>query len=443
MPFRFDRQEQLALAWTLAKWTFLGTWVGLLSGVASWLFLTALYWATGTREAHPELIYALPIAGAVISFAYQRFGKEVEGGNNLLLERIHDPKDVVPFRMAPLILLTTVATHLFGGSAGREGTAVQMGGTLGQLAAGPLRLSKEDRRILIMAGVSGGFGSVFGTPLAGAVFGLEVLSIGRIRYDGLIPCLAASLVGDLVCRGLGMHHHDYRSSVGEIPTFSAPLLGWVLLAGVLFAFASGLFSEMVRAVQFVARKASKLVWLRPVLGGLVIVALTLLVGNAKYNGLSLDLIQDSFVGKVALYAFLLKIVFTAITLGSGFKGGEVTPLFCIGATLGNAFAQVTHLPIGFFAAIGFAAVFAGAANTPLACTLMGIELFGAELAVPLAVACVTAYVLSGHRGIYSSQRVSLSKAIHVSVEPEASLKSVAESGVNVRRFQVPKWMQRH
>ena len=253
-----------------------------------------------------------------------------------------------------------------------------------------------------MAGIAAGFGSVFGTPLAGTVFGLEVLTIGRMRYDGLVPCLVAAIVGDVVCRSFGIHHHAYAAP----STFklTPALAGWIVLAAILFALASVLFIEATHRVQALGKDWKGAPYLRPAIGGLVIVGLTLLVGNQAYNGLGIPLIERSFAGDVPLYAFVLKILFTAITLGSGFKGGEVTPLFCIGATLGSAFAHVTHQDPALFAALGFAAVFAGAANTPLACAIMGIELFGAHLAAPLAIACVLAYLLSGHRSIYPSQR---------------------------------------
>lgn len=421
MSFRFDPRETYGLALMLAKWTLIGSWVGLLAGTASYIFLRSLEWATETSTLHPNLLYLLPLAGATIAIAYEAFGKEVSGGNNLLLERVHRPEGSVPFRMAPMILITTVATHVFGGSAGREGTAIQMGGSLADLAAKPLKLKPEDRRRLLMAGIAGGFGSVFGTPLAGAIFGLEVLTVGRVKYNALIPCLTASIVGDLVCKGLGLHHHVYRAAVGLIPEVTPVLLFWLVLAGALFAGASVLFSEMTHAVQKLAERLSARAWVRTFVGGVVLIGLTLAVGNRDYNGLSLPLIEASFTTHVLLAAFLLKIVFTAVTLGTGFKGGEVTPLFCIGATLGNAYAQVAHQPVGFYAALGFVSVFAGAANTPLSCTVMGIELFGSEMAVPLAVTCTIAYLLSGHRGIYGSQRLVHSKSSHVSLEGETTL----------------------
>lgn len=401
--------------------------MGVLSGTASALFLRLLNHATAYREGHSWLLFLLPIAGIAIGFIYDRFGQSVVGGNNLLLDTLHAEETVVvsiPFRMAPLVLLTTVVTHLFGGSAGREGTAVQMGGTLASLLAKLLRFGVHDHRLLIMAGISGGFGSVFGTPLAGTVFGLEVLSIGRIEYSALIPCFVAAYIGDVTCRALGITHHVY--SVGEtLPGFTPTLWGWIILAGILFGGAAFLFTELTDGIAHAMKARVKSPLLSPFLGGLVVIALTYIVGSRDYLGLSLPLIERSFIpGGIVLWAFALKILFTSVTLGTGFKGGEVTPLFCIGATLGAAFAHVIGQPTGFFAALGFVAVFAGAANTPLACILMGIELFGTGMGVPLGAACILAYILSGHRGIYGSQRVGVSKSHDITIPERTILRDV-------------------
>jgi len=424
---RFHLREQLALVTSLVRWCVLGAAVGILSGAASAAFLVGLAWATGTRESTPWLLWLLPVAGAFIGWVYSRFGKDVEGGNNLLLERIHAAEGDVSWRMGPLIALSTIGTHLFGGSAGREGTAVQMGGSLADVLARHLRLSRESRRMLLMSGISGGFGSVFGTPLAGTVFGLEVLAIGRIRYDALVPCFVASTIGDLVCRGLGVGHHLY--AVDVVPHVTPVLLLWVLVAGLAFGMTSLAFAELTHGIQHLARNLVKRSWLRPFVGGLLVIGLTYLVGTRDYLGLGLPLIEESFTpGGVFLGAFALKLLFTAVTLGTGFKGGEVTPLFCIGATLGYAFAWLTGQPTAMFAALGFVAVFAGAANTPLACVLMGIELFGAGLAVPLMLACIVSYIASGHRGIYLSQQVDTPKATSVVVPFGTALRDAHAGG---------------
>lgn len=395
-------REPIALLIWLGRWCVLGAGAGILSGIASAGFLFALDWATDTREQHRWLLWLLPVGGAAIGWIYSRFGRDVEGGSDLLFERIQEPGAPVSWKMAPLIALATVGTHLFGGSAGREGTAVQMGGSLADLLGRPLGLDQAGRRLLLSAGVAGGFGSVFGTPLAGAVFALEVLAIGRLRHDALVPCLVAATVGDFVAEALGVIHQTDR--VAGL----APASPWFLLAmvpaGLIFGLAATGFAELTRAIRLTIAARVRRPWLRPALGGLAVVGLTEMLGTREYLGLSIPLILRSFdPGGVPTYAFAWKLLFTAITLGSGFKGGEVTPLFAIGAALGATLAAATGLPGPTLAAVGFVAVFAGAANTPISCTLLGIELFGAELAIPLALACAVSYTASGRRGIYHAQ----------------------------------------
>ncbi len=404
----------------LLKWLLLGGAVGVLSGSASALFLASLDAATSAREAHAWLLWGLPVGGAFVSFLYLRYGKEAGRGNNLLLDQIHGGEGQVPLRMAPLVLAGTVLTHLFGGSAGREGTAVQMGGSLAEGFGRLVRLNAADRRLLLMCGIASGFGSVFGTPLAGAVFGMEVLAIGLLRSEGLVPCLIASLTGDVVTRAWGIRHHLYQVE-GVIPAFTAPVLLKVTLAAAVFGLAGLFFSEATRLIKAFYAKWIPYAPLKSFVGGLVIIALVYLGGTRDYLGLGLPLIGEAFQGQTPPLAFLWKSLYTSLTLGAGFQGGEVTPLFVIGSTLGSTLAQWLQLSVPFLAALGFVAVFAGAANTPLACFIMGAELFGGGFLPYLFIACTVSYLFSGHTGIYLSQRVVSAKTAGRPIPENATL----------------------
>jgi H+/Cl- antiporter ClcA len=374
--------------------------------LASAGFLAALAWVTQAQTNHPWLLFGLPPAGALIAWAYAGVGKSAAGGTNLLLDQLHaeDRTDLVPLRMFPLVLGATLLTHLVGGSAGREGTAVQMGGAIAAALARRLRLDLPDLRVLLMSGIAAGFAGVFGTPLAGTVFGMEILARGSIRYGALIPCLVAAFAADLTVRGLAIPHAHYEVAAPWPALALEPVL-LAAVAGVAFGLVAAAFVRATGAVEHAAaRLLPNPIW-RTALGGGAIILATLALGTRAYNGLSLPLLDAAVAGApVPTFAFLLKLGLTALTLGVGFKGGEVTPLFVIGATLGATLAGLLPMPPDALAALGFVAVFGAAANTPLACVLMGAELFGGDGVAYVGIAVLVAYTVSGGRGIYASQR---------------------------------------
>ena len=431
--------EQLRIARHLIRWSLLVLPVSVAVGSMVALFLWLLESATQIRQVNLWLITLLPLAGVGIYWLYRRWGKHSEAGNNLIMDEIHAPGGGIPFRMAPLVLVTTIITHLFGGSAGREGTAVQMGGSVADYFAKKFGLRHEDKRILLMSGMAAGFGAVFGTPLTGAIFALEVLAVGRIKYDALMPCLIASLLADIVCSSFPIHHTHYsigysaKQAMGALSFihFDLVLLLQVLIAGACFGLASFAFAELSHSIKALSQRWIARKWLVPVVGGLLVLGISGLLGTTDYLGLGVSAPHEGGVSIVSAFSaggadsfsWLWKLLLTAITLSMGFKGGEVTPLFFIGATLGNTLAMLLGAPVDLFAGLGFIAVFAGATNTPLACTMMGIELFGSENTIYFGIACFTAYYFSGHTGIYTSQRVAVSK-FHTTEAEESTLKEI-------------------
>lgn len=436
MLLRQSWRENLAFAGRGLKWLLLLLPMAGLVGSACALFLWSLDVVTHWRWQSAWLLFLLPVAGVAVGFVYHWLGRSVEGGNNLLLDQIHKPGGGVPRRMAPLILFGTVVTHLFGGSAGREGTAVQMGGSIASGIGRWARLEAAEMRILLMAGVAAGFGAVFGTPLAGAIFALEVLLIGSVKYEALLPCFVAAVVADWSCQAWHIHHTSYHIAFAGQAGLNLNwlLLGKVALAAAAFGLTSTLFAELSHWLHGFFKKICPYAPFRPAIGGALVIGLVYLVGTRDYLGLSVTTPDPAGVSIVNFFmqdtlhpwSWWWKIVFTVLTLSCGFKGGEVTPLFFIGAALGNALAGLLNAPTDLFAALGFLAVFAGATNTPLACTIMGFELFGSTHGVYIAAACFLAYIFSGHSGIYLSQRVGIPKRPQSNLPPEVSLRDVRE-----------------
>lgn len=403
----------------LLKWTPISIVLGILSGAASAVFLISLKMVTEYRVSHPNIVYVLPFAGLLIGYVYHKYAGLAAKGNNLVIEEVNSNKGHIPLKMTPLVLIGTVLTHLFGGSAGREGTAIQMGASMADSVWSFLGLSREYRKLMLMAGISGGFSSVFGTPVAGLVFGLEVQSLGKIKYDGLIPCLITAFVGDYVTRIIGATHSHYP----QIVTVGLDLVSLLKfsVAGILFGFVSIAFIELIHVIKKVLKTSFPWSPIHPFIGGVTLLIMTYLEGSQEYLGLSLPMIQDSLRTGVFGYAFIIKLLFTAVTLGSGYLGGEVTPLFVIGSTCGYFLGIVFGVDPYLMASVGFVAVFAGCSNTPLACSIMAIELFGGGIASYVIPTCYMAYLASGHRGIYSTQRVEVAKNMTVEIESDISL----------------------
>lgn len=391
--------ELFGLTWF--SWLRICVAIAILTGLTSVLFLYGLNYVADMREAHLELLLALPIAGLAIVFLYERYGGKSIKGNNLLFEEYYNPKGEIPILMAPLVIVATLLTHLFGGSAGREGTAVQYGGTYADYIAKILGLDKTQSRVALICGVAAGFSSLFGTPLAGAVFSVEMFRCGNIRYKALLPSLTTAFLAHGISILLKAPHTLYPFIEPTLIHFGDTL--WVLLFGVLAGLVSRLFTGTGDVLNRLFKKIYN-PYYRVVIGATLILGLLWLLGNTRYIGLGIPTILESFSQAQPGEDFLLKILLTCLTLAVGFKGGEVTPLFFIGATFASFISIYIPLPLLLITALGFVAVFSGCTKTPIACAIMATELFGIYL-LPFALLCtIASYIVAGKKGIYQSQK---------------------------------------
>ena len=388
----------------LAKWLALGALIGAVGGFVGSLFHIGVNYATSERLNYPWILYLLPLAGLVIVWLYKAAG--VWGkGTNAVIESVHFGKDV-PVQLVPVIFLATVFTHLCGGSAGREGAALQIGGGIGHETGKLLHLGEKDLPLATLCGMAGVFSALFGTPLTATVFALEVISVGVLYYAGLVPCITSAMVGYLVSVAMGVPPTRFTVTA---PALSAWTMVLVLALGIGCAVVSILFCQGLHGTERLAEKYLKNPWLRAVVGGCIVIALTKLVGTGDYNGAGMDVIERAVAGEAAGWAWVLKLLFTAVTIGFGFKGGEVVPSFFVGATFGCVAGSLLGLPPGFAAAVGLVAVFCGAVNCPIASVILSIELFGSGGLLYFAMACAVSYLLSGYCGLYSSQTILYSK----------------------------------
>lgn len=386
---------------TIVKLGLISILIGGISGLFIGIFLILLEKAVDLNLKYYWLIFILPLSGVFMTYLYTKFGDNSQKGNNLIIEDINGSKEEIKFIMAPLVFLGTILTHLFGGSVGREGSGVQIGGTVGNSLSKVFKSTVDEKKILLISGVAAGFSSVYGTPITGTIFALEIANIGSLSYNSMVPAIIASISGNAVVKFLGVKHSHYKTP--PVEAFTLTMVLKVIAMAICFGLASRLFVYMTHWFKKILGKYCKNAYLKVFVGGALMVIATLILGNRLYNNLSLGLLSAAFDGNVPYFAFIIKLVLTTLCLGAGYQGGEVTPLFVIGATLGASLSYIFGVPFAFAAALGFVGVFSGATNAPIACFMMYVELFGANNIIFAMMVCIITVFVSGRKGIYTSQ----------------------------------------
>lgn len=388
------------------KWSALALAIGSVAGAAGTIFSMGVSWATGFRLSHPSMLFFLPVSGLLIVWLYHSFHEEGNRGTNMVIDAISSNERVTP-ATGPLIFFSTILTHLGGGSSGREGAALQLGGSIGNSFGEWFKLDERDKKIAIMCGMSAVFSALFGTPVAAAIFSLEVVSIGVLYYAALVPCVFSSFLAVGIARAAGLEGEHFP--VEMIPALDLKAVGLLVLLGILCAAVSILFCVLLHTAEHAYRKYFPDARVRILAGSFLFIALTLLSGTRDYCGSSMGLIESSIEGSARYEAFLMKMLFTAVALGAGFKGGEIVPTLCVGAALGCAFGEITGFAPSLCAACGLAALFAGVTNCPITSLVIALELFGYEGMEYFSIIIAVAFALSGYYGLYASQKFVYSK----------------------------------
>lgn len=411
------KQRQILDALDFMKWVLYACGVGVVVGLVAIVFHEGIDWATHLRGEYPKLIYGLPLGGIAIVWMYRICGMEKDRGTNLVLVAVREGKQM-KLRTSPLIFTSTILTHLVGGSAGREGAALQLGGSLGAYMGRRMGMNEKDHQIMVICGMSAAFSGLFGTPLTAAVFSMEVVSVGVMYYSAIVSSLVASLVSYQLAKAAGLHaHHGYE--IGRMAPLTPSSMLQVVILGLLCALVSIVFCKAMHIAPKVYGKYLKNPMIRAAVGGVLVLALTMLLGSQDYNGAGDPVIRRMLVGETIPSAFIWKILFTALTLGAGFRGGEIVPVLFTGCAFGTLIGPMLGLPHGFSGSLGMAAVFCGATNCPLSAILLSYELFGGESLPLYALCCAVAYALSGYYGLYSEQQIVFAKARHERIDKQA------------------------